>query len=208
MTDASRTSAAPEQGSAVDAFVTTQVVLRERQCRDRGWWEEMDQTFWSDSTVRLSWYDGNGPGFVLGSKAMRERGQHTVHHVFAPVAQVRGTKAHVEVSAAILAPTTIDGIEAILTAHSRLNYRLERRNDEWRILSLDAIYEHTTLEPSVPGETITIPAQELAQYRASYAILAWQIARGGQSMSADQLGDDRPEVLDAFYSDMRDWLNS
>jgi len=206
MTDPNRTSAAFGQGSAVDAFVATQVVLRERQCRDRGWWEQMDQTFWPDSTVRLSWYDGNGPGFVLGSKAMKQRGQHTLHHVFAPSVQVRGAKAHVEVSAAILAPASIDGTAGTLTAHSRLNYRLERRNDEWRILSLDAIYEQTTLVPSVPGETITIPAEELARYRASYAILAWQLERDGHSMSADLLGDDRPEALDAFYAQMRDWL--
>lgn len=208
MTEANCRSTTPGATTALDAFVASQVVLRERQCRDRGWWEQMDQTFWPDSAVRLSWYDGNGPGFVLGSKAMRERGQHTVHHVFAPTVQVRGSKAHVEVSAAILAPASVDGIAGTLTAYSRLNYRLERRDGEWRILSLDAIYEHTSLVPTVPGEIIMVPAGELAEFRPSYALLAWQIARDGHSMSADQLGDDRPEALDTFYAEVHDWLDS
>jgi len=194
--------------NGADASEVVQVVLRERQGRDRGWWEQMDATFWPDSTVRLSWYEGNGAGFVAGSRAMKERGQHTVHHMFAPVAHVRDAKAYVEAGAEIQAPAVVGGVAGSLNVARRLNYRLERREDEWRILSLDAIYESTSLTPSVPGEQITIPADELAELRPSYALLAWSIAQRGQSMADDQLGDDQPQAVAAFYSELWQWLDS
>lgn len=60
--------------------------------------------------------------------------------------------------------------------------------------------------PSVPGERIEIPAEELARFRSSYAILAWDAWRSGRSVNEDPLGDDRPEPVAAFYAELRKWL--
>ncbi|GAA3290283.1 nuclear transport factor 2 family protein [Streptomyces cinereospinus] len=191
-----------------DASLVTQVVLSERQGRDRGWWDLMAEQYWPDSRVRLSWYDGDGAGFVTGSRAMAERGAVATHHVFAPVVHVRGAKAHAEASVAMRIQVEVGGVTGDLVCHSRLNYRLERRDDLWKILSLDAVYEYCTLTPSVPGQIIEVPPEELAGHRPSYAVLAWNIAREGRSPSTDELGDDRPEELAAFYAAIREWLNS
>jgi kynurenine formamidase len=196
--------------SQAAAFAVAQVVLHERQGRDRGWWEQMSGCFWPDSTVRLSWYDGDGPGFVAGSEAIVRAGLVTTHQIFSPVVHVRDDRAHVEAPAIVRSPIVVDGVRGEvrcdLLAHTRLNYRLERRDGEWRILSLDPIYEHTTLTPSVPGERITVPAGELAPFRSSYAILAWDAWRSGRSVNQDLLGDDRPEPVAAFYTELRKWL--
>ena len=192
--------------SAQDVTAVIQVVLHERQGRDRGWWEQMRRCFWPDSTVRLSWYDGDGPGFVAGSEAMFKRGNPTLHHMSAPVAELRGDRAWVEASAAIVAVIDVDGVRGNLTAHSRLNDRLERRQETWRILSLDAIYEYDTLAPSIPGKVIEIPSVALERFRSSYAILSWEIARAGRVIPDDLLGDDRPDVVAAFYAGLRSWL--
>ncbi|MGW5640638.1 hypothetical protein ACWEWQ_38800, partial [Streptomyces sp. NPDC003832] len=54
-------STAQEQGvahgwnsadSGADVALVTQVVLAERQGRDRGWWEQMADRYWPDSTVQ------------------------------------------------------------------------------------------------------------------------------------------------------------
>jgi hypothetical protein len=42
----------------------TQLILRERQCRDRGWWNQMAGCFAADSRVELSWFNGRGVDFV------------------------------------------------------------------------------------------------------------------------------------------------
>jgi hypothetical protein len=191
---------------AAEAYAVEQVVLHERQGRDRGWWEQMRECFWPDSTVRLSWYDGDGPGFVAGSEAIAQAGLVTTHQIFSPAVHVRGDKALVEAPAIVRAPIVVDGVRGDILSHARLNYRLEHRVGEWRILSLDSVYEHTTLTPSVPGERIEVPAGELARFRASYAILAWDAGRSGRSVSEDLLGDDRPEPVAAFYAGLRKWL--
>src|SRR5271168_27509 len=57
-----------------DEFAATQVVLREREARDRCWWAEMADCFHDESTVTISWFQGSGADFVAQSKAMTERG--------------------------------------------------------------------------------------------------------------------------------------
>ncbi|WP_405009475.1 nuclear transport factor 2 family protein [Kitasatospora sp. NBC_01539] len=195
-------------GSGGDVALVTQVVLAERQGRDRGWWEQMAALYWPDSTVHLSWYNGDGSGFVAGSAAMARRGAVALHHMSAPVVHVRGTRAYVEASVAMRFQVEIDGVPGDLVSHTRLNYRLERRADVWGILSLDAVYEYATLTPSVPGQSIVIPPEDLTGYRSSYAVLAWNIAREGRTPGHDELGDDRPEELAAFYAAVWSWLDA
>ena len=194
--------------SAPDIALATQVVTAERQARDRGWWEIMSDLYWPDSTVHLSWYDGDGAGFVAGSAAMAARGEVALHRLFAPVVHVRGPKAYVEAPVAMRLRIEVDGVAGNLVSYTRLNYRLARREDRWRILSLDAIYEYATLTPAIPGERIAIPAAELGKFRESYALLAWNAARGGAIPDGDALGDDRPEGVAEFYAGIWSWLTA
>ncbi|WP_410631638.1 nuclear transport factor 2 family protein [Amycolatopsis sp. cmx-4-83] len=185
-----------------------QVVITERQARDRGWWKIMSDQYWPDSTVHLSWYDGDGSGFVAGSAAMARRGATALHRMFTPAVHVRGDKAYVEAPVTMRLAVDADGIAGNLTSYTRLNYRLARRDDRWRILSLNAIYENATLAAAVPGEQIVIPAAELGRFRESYALLAWNAARLGGSPSDNELGDDRPEEVAEFYAGTWQWLTA
>jgi SnoaL-like protein len=206
--DDQATRTAATRGSGEDVALVGQVVLAERQGRDRGWWDQMAAAYWPDSTVSLSWYEGDGAGFVAGSAAMAERGAVALHRMFAPVVHVRGERAYVEASVAMRIQTEVDGVAGDLISHTRLNYRLERRSGAWGIVSLASIYEYATLTPSVPGQVISIPPEELARFRPSYAVLAWNIAREGRTPTDDELGDDRPEAVAAFYSAMWEWLEA
>lgn len=191
-----------------DVSAVTQIVLRERQGRDRGWWDQMLATYWPDSRVDLSWYHGDGPGFVYGSRAMYERGAQPVHRMFAPVVDLKGNKAHVEVGALTWSTLEVKGVTANFETSMRLNYRLEKRNGEWRILAMQPVYEYATVSPAAPGETINISAQDLAPYRPSYALLSWNMAQRGYKLSQDEIGVDRPQELTKFYAAIKQWLNN
>jgi hypothetical protein len=191
-----------------DVSTVIQVVLRERQGRDRGWWPQMMDTYWPDSRVDLSWYHGDGPGFVYGSRTLYERGARPVHRMFAPVVDIKGNKAHVEAPTLTFSSLLIQGKQAHFETAMRLNYRLEKRGSEWRILSMRPVYEYATVRPAVPGETIVVPPEELAKYRPAYSLLSWNMAQRGIDVAQDELGIDRPEELDAFYAEIRKWLNS
>ncbi|MFE6721888.1 nuclear transport factor 2 family protein [Streptomyces albidoflavus] len=190
-----------------DIDIVTQTVLRERQGRDRGWWDQMRACYWPDSAVSLSWYQGDGPGFVAASEAMAGRGDASVHRLSPPVVQIDGPRAFVELPAAIEVRTEVDGVLADLTSYTRVLYRLEHRAPEWRITTLTCVYERDTLTSAVPGQSLTVDPAELAAYRPPYAFLAWHLTRRGYPVSPDLLGDDQPERTAQLYADLRQWLH-
>ena len=190
-----------------DVSQVTQVVLRERQGRDRGWWDQMMTTYWPDSRVDLSWYHGDGPGFVLGSKAVYERGARPVHRMFNPAVDIDGNRAHVEVHAMTFSTLEYEDQTLYHNAFMRLNYRLEKRNAEWRIAGFAVVYESSQMGPSQPGTPNPIPVEELDRYRPTYAALSWNLAQRGIILAQDELGDDRPGELRDFYAAVKRWVN-
>jgi hypothetical protein len=190
----------------LDGAVITRLVLHERQGRDRGWWDQMASTYWPDSRVDLSWYAGDGPGFVRASEAMSGRGDASVHRLSPPMVHVSGERGWAEVPAAIEVRTTIDSVLVDVVSCTRVGYRVERRAGVWKILPVDCVYERDTARAAVPGETFTVPASELARFRPSYAILAWHLDRRGYPVGSDLLGDDRPVERDAYYARTLEWL--
>ncbi len=186
----------------------TQLVLHERQGRDRGWWEQMAACFHPDSSVSLSWFDGTGADFVTRSRAMSEAGLRPLHRVAAPVVHVAGSRGFVELPAAIEVRFPIGGVEADLISYSRLIYRVERRELSWKISSLTAIYERDTLAPAIPGTTLDVDSAQFTRFRPSYRCLAYHISLRGAPVRDDLLGDDQPERTNALYDKILDWLHS
>ena len=130
-----------------DIAEVTQVVLRERRARDRGWWDQMRECIAPDAQIRLSWFRGSGGDFVAESQQMKKRGHQATHRLSPPVISIHGHRAVVELPAAIEFRDTIGGVAADLTSYTRLLYRLEKHSNTWRITSLDPIYERDNAFP-------------------------------------------------------------
>ncbi|SEP15051.1 nuclear transport factor 2 family protein [Amycolatopsis saalfeldensis] len=184
----------------------TQLVLHERQGRDRGWWDQMRSCFHDDATVRLSWFRGSGAGFVAESEKMAGRGDTAVHRLSPPVVHCRGDRALAEVPAVIEMRTVLDGTEVDLASAARLNYRVERRGGRWLLASLDPVYERDSLTAAHPGVRLDVGPADLAEYRPSYRFLSYLLSRRGYTIGDDLYGDDRPDQATAFYDDARNWL--
>lgn len=186
----------------------TQLVLRERQSRDRGWYDRMADCFADDSVVDMSWFDGSGAEFVRESRRMSEGGWggRSVHRLSPPAVRVRGDRALAELPLAIEFRITVGGTEADLTSYARSQYRARRIDGTWRIARITSIYERDTLTPSVPGTQLDIDPEEFAGYRPSYRCLAWYQGRLGIDLRPDLLGDDRPEDVARQYEAEADWL--
>ena len=93
----------------------TQLLLRERQSRDRGWWEQMADCFAPDSTVNMSWFNGTGAEFVKESRRMSSGGWggQSVHRLSPPAVRAAGDRALAELPLVIEFRITIDGVERI-----------------------------------------------------------------------------------------------
>ncbi len=184
----------------------TQLILRERQCRDRGWWDQMADCFAEGSSIRLSWFSGSGAEFVNQSRAMTGRGDYAVHRLSPPAVRLHGNRAHAEVPLTIQFRFSVKGIEAYLDSNARSQYRAEQTDGVWRIVAITSIYERDSLYPAIPGTRLEIDSQQLAAYRPSYRCLAWYLNQKGYKIGADLLGDDQPEAAARQYEAEAAWL--
>lgn len=189
-----------------DIAAISQLVLQERQGRDRGWWDQMRSCFAEDSTVRLSWFRGSGADFVTGSERMAARGDTAVHRLSPPVIHLEGDRALVEMPAVIEMRTAVDGIEVDLNSAARLYYRVARRNGGWLVRSLDPVYERDSLIAAHPGVYLPIGPEEVAGFRPSYRFISYVLARRGYPVGDDLYGDDRPDEASDFYQAAFFWL--
>ena len=95
-----------------DAAVISQVVLKERQGRDRGWFDQEAACFAEDSRVRISWFDGPGAEFVDRSRDLFANGLRPVHRMSPPVVHVDGDRAVAEAPAEITVRHDFGGVAA------------------------------------------------------------------------------------------------
>jgi hypothetical protein len=186
----------------------SQLVLKERQARDRGWWDRMRECLAEDAKVRLSWFRGTGAEFIAESAKMAGRGDAGGHRLSPPVVHVHGDRALVELPAVIEMRTTVDGTEVDLASAVRVYYRAQRRAGRRLITAIDPVYEHDKLTASHPGVALPVGPAEVAEFRPSYRFLAYVLTRRGYTIGDDLLGDDRPEEVAEFYREAFDWLRS
>jgi hypothetical protein len=189
----------------LDAFEAIQVVLREREARDRTWWDQMGRCFHEDSHVELSWFSGTGAEFTRRSVDMGERGVASRHRLGPPTVRVAADRGIVALPAAVETYPDIDGVECVLTAHCRLLYRVLNLDGVVGISRMEAIYERDEITPAIPGSAIAIDPAELAGLRAPYRLLAWSLARSGYRIDQDLPADDRPGQVAARYADAYAW---
>lgn len=195
----------PATGTA--AAEVGRLVLRERQSRDRGWWDDWAACFADDSVVEMSWFTGSGAEFVQQTELRSGDGVWGRHRVSPPAVRVRDDRAWAELPLSIEFHTTVAGVEADLTSYCRSQYRAQRIEGAWRIVRITSVYERDTLIPSVPGTILDLDPQEFASYRSSYRCLAWYLDRDGTAIAADLPGDDRPAGVAGVYAAERAWLD-
>lgn len=190
---------------AADVSAISQLVLRERHSRDFGLWEQMRDCFHDDSTVRLSWIDASGPEFVRRSEEMA-RQQVNVSHRLGPVlVTLAGERAIAQFCGIIVIPSTLNGIEVMISGHSLFLFRAERRETVWRLSGLDVVYQRDEVAPVLPGQTVTINPEAVKSFRPSYRLLSYCLASSGFPVRNDLAGIDRPDLVEALTRKIYDW---
>jgi hypothetical protein len=188
-----------------DTTAITQLVVRERESRDLGFWNRMRDCFHPDSRVNISWFQGNGHEFVVASKGMAERGMYAKHRLGPVLVTLNGSRAIASVSGTIDIPTLIEGKEFSLSSHTLFLYRVEKRQDEWRLCSFECIYRRDELVPVIIGQTVELPVAVLAQFRPTYRYLSYSLYLKGYAVNSDLPGEDRPETVRTILQEHFSW---
>ena len=190
---------------AADITAITQLVVRERESRDLCMWNRMADCFFADSHVEISWFQGNGKDFAQASKGMFERGMQAKHRLGPVLVTLNGDRAVATLSGIIDIPTVIDAVELTLSAHCLMLYKVEKRDGEWGLMSFGAIYRRDEFTPVIPGESVSLPKEQLQQYRSSYRNLSYSLSLTGYEPGNDLPGEDRPETVTAILEDVFGW---
>jgi hypothetical protein len=190
---------------AADVSAVSQLVLRERASRDLGLWEQMRDCFHDDSVVRISWFSGSGPEFVRRSIEMAERNVQASHRLGPIFVTLAGDRAIAQLALTVDIPFILNGIEVMMSSHTRLLLRAERRESVWRISGFDAIYLRDEITPAIPGQTVVVDPEALKAFRPTYRLLSYCLSSQGFPVRNDLVGVDRPDLVDALVCEIYGW---
>ena len=192
---------------AADVSAVSQLILRERVSRDLGLWEQMRDCYHDDSAVRISWINASGPEFVRRSKEMAERNVLASHRIGPILVTLAGDRAIAQLAVIIDVPFVLNGTEVMLSSHTRLLLRAERRELVWRLFGFDAVYLRDEITPVIPGQSFAIDPDVLKSFRQSYRYLSYCFASAGYPVPNDLAGVDRPDLVDTLVREIYGWAD-
>ena len=196
---------ADDDWAVAAAIANAQLVLYEREGRDRGWWDQMRDCYHRDGEIRVSWFQGNPAEFVKGSQRMAAHGDQTLHRLSPPAVYLGSGRALVTMGAAIDSRLVVHGVEADLVVYGRFLFRTQQRSGRWRISRMDFVYQRDTLTPALPGAQIRFDPGALGLLRPSYRMEAYVFGERGYTIDQQLPGDDRPGLVSALYRDAFTW---
>lgn len=185
-----------------------QLVVWERQTRVRGLDADNLATYWPDATVTTSWQSGPVASFNGQRPVDFATDLPIVSRVSTPVIHLNAQKgrAYVELPTVTKHWLMMGGTQAVLESFMRLIYRVEKRQDEWRISDMSSINEADTLAPCIPGTDLNIDVAKAKTLRPSYRFLAYTRLAAGGTISQDGIGTDRPETVQPVYDKAEEWI--
>lgn len=182
----------------LNKFAIKELIEFERFCRDNALWQQMHECYSKDSRVTVSWYKGDGYGFVEESSKMKTVAPHRIYNT---LIWINNDRAVAVTMACIQSRTKVKSKALDLSSYVRLVYTVVKEENSWKIASLDAIYEKDCLIPASPEGMIP----DLG-FRTSYANLTNVIGNEGYAMDQNLAGDDRPDLRDALLAKVEKWL--
>lgn len=192
----------------LDRVEIQELVRRERFARDQQHWEVMRDCFHPDAHIRTSWYDGNATDYIPATRKLMAMSPYGKHWVLSGFTTVMKDRATVESPAMIYNRIALNDVEVDFHVYCRFHSRVERWQDQWRLLSFEVIFERDTLKPVDPAQALPFDPKELDAYRPSYRFLSHIQESRGFSVNPDLPGDDRPQQLKTFHGTHTLWLNA
>ena len=201
------------QQQMTDYEAVQNLIVSERLYRVSHRNAELAQCYAEDAQIHTSWQQGGVSSFVgqAPKEAQTASTLANVNRCNPPLIQFSNTqhgRALVEYPSTTTRVVTVNGSEAVLTSYMRLIYRVEKRNNEWKITAMTSVNEYDELSPAIPGQKLKIQPKDVEGLRPSYRWLAYTRQKAGGTVSNDELGTDRPDELNKFYDQEYQWLNA
>ncbi|NLI54916.1 MAG: SnoaL-like domain-containing protein [Clostridiales bacterium] len=183
----------------LDKFAIKELIEFERFCRDNALWEQMHDCYAAESYVNISWYKGDGHGFVRKSSEMKTKAIHRLNNT---LVWLNGAKAIAVCMASIQSRKRFEQEEMDLLTNVKMIFRtVKDETMRWKITRLDVIYEKDSLIPSYPANR-----KPDFRFRESYANLSRVLEEEGYRIDLNLPGSDRPELVENLLREAQAWL--
>jgi len=143
--------------------------------RDLAEWNQLLELFHDDGVIEVTWFEGLFSQFVEGSKKMGGSDFATKHLIASPAVTFNGNRAIVETNAIIIGENTKLGLGC--NGHNRFYDLVEKRDDVWRIVKRQSIYDMGNF--TFPTGVVEIDKSVVAKYPREYAALAYLLEKSG-----------------------------
>jgi hypothetical protein len=143
--------------------------------RDLEEWEQLRDLFHPDGTIEISWFEGRASDFVDGSMRMGKSDLRTKHVMSAPVVTFNGNKAIVETNVVVVATNV--RLDLGCSTHARFYDQVEKRNDSWKIVKRQGIYDFSYF--NFPQGIVEIDRDLVRRYPPEYASLGYLLEKSG-----------------------------
>jgi hypothetical protein len=185
------------------------LVRTERFYRDQRDWKGLVDSYIKNSPVRTTWFDGTIEGFAEASRwKMEEQGSTAKHWIFPTMLRIVDDRATVESPAMIFDRITFDNVQFDVHQYCRFFSRVVRTAEGWRLASFEGIYQWDRFQTVNPSDPLPVDWDLLETLRPSYRFLAYTQVRRGYRVNPELSGDDRPDLLNAFYARETQWLET
>ena len=173
--------------------------------RDAGEWDLFRTVWHADGVMMATWFQGPAEKFIEVSREGWNKGVSILHFLGGSAIDLAGERAIAQTKMTISQRAAVDGVVCDVLCTGRFYDFFERREDEWRIVLRQPIYEKDRLDPVDPAAVLKLDASLLARFPEGYRHLAYLQTRIGYAVKRDMPGLTGAEVERLYAAGAR-WL--
>jgi hypothetical protein len=190
---------------ALDRIAIRELIENWVVWRDAGLWDQFRTVWDADGYMMATWFQGPADKFIEASVQSFARGARSQHFLGGMSIALNGTRAVAQTKMTIAARAPVEGVVCDVVCTGRFYDFLAKREDRWRLVLRQPIYEKDRLDPVEPGQVPKLDRELLARFPEGYRHLAYLQTRQGFKVKPDMPGAAGPE-LDALYARGAAWL--
>jgi len=184
------------------------LVRFERFCRDQRDFLGMVGCYVRNAPVRTTWFDGTIEDFAEASRKKMMSGSQAKHWIMPALLEIKDSRALVESPACIFDRLTFDGIEFDTFQYCRFVSRVIKTANGWKLGSFEGIYQRDQMQTVDPRDPLPVDWKVIETLRSSYKFIGYTQVKRGYKLNLELLGDDRPDLVEAFYAREQKWLET
>jgi len=174
--------------------------------RDAGDWHRFATVWHPDARMMATWFQGPATEFIEVSRQGFDKGVRILYFLGGTSVDIAGTRAIAQTKMTISQRAQVDGVNCDVLCTGRFYDFFEQRDDAWKIVLRQPIYEKDRMDPVDPDARLTLDPTLLGRFLEGYRHLAYLQTQIGYKVKPDMPGL-KGRGVEALYAKGRAWLD-